>query len=153
MYKSHKVIFFIIILASYAGACRFLVQPVEGLNGFLVSYFSISFAFCTFGLSTLFGSRLSNNFFAEDDPKIPTQRRLHTIKHYYHFVFCVNSFGLMGVLFNLLVASQKISLCLWGFQLTRCVVLVPLPLFFLSLYGTYLVFQIILHGMEREAKL
>jgi len=153
MYKSHKILFLAITIVSYAGACYFLVSPIEGLNGFLVSYFSISFAFCTFGLSTLFGSRLSNSFFSEIDPQKPTQRRLHTIKHYYRFVFLINSLGLLGVLVNLIISSQSMTICIWGYRLSRYTALLPLPLFFLSLHSTYLIFKIILHGVEREAKL
>ncbi len=154
MYAKHKIIFLLFFVCSLIGQIYFEVKIDSSVLSFLAVYYSISFACCTFGVSTLFGSKLSVYLYDTVDPKIKTQRILQTVKEYYKFIVCINSVAMATILIVYLGARSKFFTELFK---EKVVVLdinyFAVSLFFISLYATYLVIVIILEGMEKEAKL
>ena len=97
MYRYHKISVIIIFLLSFISIffislIFFDIRKIENfINIFstsLITFMSITFGFYLASLSILFSSKYLGTLY-DIDPLIPTQRKIHTLKHYITDAICI----------------------------------------------------------------
>jgi len=101
MYKHHKIIASLIFLLIFAVSFASDVRLTNEIIGHLITFFSIVFGFYLTGLSILFGSSYSKRLRNEEDPRLKTQTKLHTLKSYFNY----SSVTSLGSIVLLLITS------------------------------------------------
>ncbi len=98
MYRYHKISVIIIFLLSFISIffislIFFDIRKIENfINIFstsLITFMSITFGFYLTSLSILFSSKYLGTLYDDIDPLIPTQRKIHTLKHYITDAICI----------------------------------------------------------------
>lgn len=101
MYRHHKILACIIFVAVFLVSYEVKLALTNNLIGHLITFFSIVFGFYMTGLAILFGSSFSKRLRQEEDSRIKTQTKLHTLKIYFNY----SSFTSLAAIVSLLIIS------------------------------------------------
>jgi len=162
MYRHHKILACILFFAVLAVSYEVKLALTNNLIGYLITFFSIVFGFYMTGLAILFGSSFSKRLRQEEDSRIKTQTKLHTLKIYFNY----SSFTSLTAIVSLLIMSligmtvadgqKKIvndeCLALWGSSLCgdQLLTSVILGLAAINIMFMWLLLRVFFNGFLEE---
>ena len=146
MRSEHIKILFLVFIGIFI-ICLFVdVSISESLMQNFITFLSITFGFYMTSLSVLYNSKYIKRLYDEIDPKIPTQRKIHTLKNYFNnsAYWSLFSIGLLIVYSLLTVVNQNILTLNLFFES------VLVSVVFVNFVFMFLLFKIFTNGLIEE---
>lgn len=163
MYKSHKIVSFLVFFSSIVFAYLSEVKITEAISQNMVTFFSVVFGFYMTSLAILYSTRYAKKLHKEIDPKNNNQRKIHTLKNYFHLSGTWSIFSIISIICYMLKAKVDDGVLAIGLnpiiifkaEINTDLVIssIILAISAVNIYLMFLLLNTILDGMIEEASM
>ena len=153
MYREHYVLSILIAILLFLFFVYINFIPDEDIISNLITILSILFGFTSVSIAMIFTSEHIKSLYREIDPKIDTQRKIHTvIKYYKNNLFIIIFSICLMILYLILAHSELKSFCFINDFVLKYIFYISISLSIVSIYMSVLVLKIVANSIISEAK-